>query len=183
MGPLPENTPKMGDLNFEKLKPGLERQGPLHPLVLERGTTHLGCFGGAHTRSPRRGLYGRHRGSPPGSATDDTPGGSESTGGPGTTAPPANPNEATTCAERPDPGNVLIRRLTHDEYDNTVRDLVGDISSPGNRFPSEGNARTGFDNEAAALSVSPLLIQNYADAAQSLVETLMTTDKKKSVVI
>jgi Protein of unknown function (DUF1592)/Protein of unknown function (DUF1588)/Protein of unknown function (DUF1595)/Protein of unknown function (DUF1587)/Protein of unknown function (DUF1585) len=115
-------------------------------------------------------------------AAGDTPGGPEAAGVPGSSAPSTNPNEVTSCATRPDPGNVLIRRLTHGEYDNTVRDLLGDTSTPGQRFPTEGNAKTGFDNEAAALSVSPLLVENYADAAKSLAETLMTSDKKKQVV-
>lgn len=116
------------------------------------------------------------------SGADDTPGSPETSGIPGGGAPSTNPNELTSCATRPDPGNVLIRRLTHGEYDNTVRDLLGDTSAPGQKFPTEGNATTGFDNEAVALSVSPLLISNYSDTAKALVETLMASDKKKLVV-
>jgi hypothetical protein len=109
--------------------------------------------------------------------------GAEGSGGPGTTAPPDNPNEVATCTTRPDPGNVVIRRLTHSEYDATVRDLLGDTSTPGQTFPTEGNAQTGFDNEAAALSVSPLLIEDYSDAAKTLVDTLMATPDKKKLVV
>jgi hypothetical protein len=31
----------------------------------------------------------------------------------------------------------LVRRLTHAQYDNTVRDLLGDYSRPAQRFPPE----------------------------------------------
>jgi hypothetical protein len=93
-----------------------------------------------------------------------------------------NANEMARCATAPDPGNVLMRRLTHEEYDNTVRDLLGDTSAPGTKFPTDGDAHTGFDNEAAALSASPLLVENYADTAQSLVDAVMASDKRKLVV-
>jgi hypothetical protein len=118
-----------------------------------------------------------------GSGEGETAPGTDSPGGPGTNAPATNPNEVATCSTQPDPGNVLIRRLTHSEYDNTMRDLLGDTSGPGQSFPTEGNAKTGFDNEAAALSVSPLLIEDYADAAKTLVDTLMTTADKKKIVV
>ena len=48
-----------------------------------------------------------------------------------------------------------IRRLTRFEYNNTVRDLLGDTTEPANVLPPEEEVH-GFDNQAAALTVSEL---------------------------
>ncbi|MFM8634649.1 MAG: DUF1592 domain-containing protein, partial [Planctomycetia bacterium] len=70
-----------------------------------------------------------------------------------------------------DPGTVGIRRLTRAEYRNTIRDLLGpelpgvDVDVSG--FPSDDIAY-GFDNIAAVNSLSPLLMDRYADAAERL---------------
>jgi cytochrome c553 len=70
-----------------------------------------------------------------------------------------------------DPGTVVIRRLTRPEYRNTIRDLLGrdlpnaDIDTTN--FPSDDVAH-GFDNLADVNSLSPLLMDRYADAACSL---------------
>src|SRR5262245_44554026 len=59
-------------------------------------------------------------------------------------APGPGPGPAAGCPASSDPGTVVMRRLTHAEYDNSVRDLLGDTSMPGRRFPAEGSAKTGF---------------------------------------
>jgi hypothetical protein len=48
----------------------------------------------------------------------------------------------------------LVRRLTHSQYDNTVRDLLGDYSRPAQRFPPEDYI-DGFKNQQAASATSP----------------------------
>jgi Protein of unknown function (DUF1587) len=40
----------------------------------------------------------------------------------------------------------LVRRLTHSQYDNTVRDLLGDYSKPALHFPPEDYV-DGFKNQ------------------------------------
>jgi hypothetical protein len=79
-----------------------------------------------------------------------------------------------------DPGPAFVRRLTHTEYDNTVRDLLGMPTTVGNQFPTE-EVRLGFDNNAAALSVSPALAEQYLDAAESLAKAAVTTNMAKLV--
>lgn len=62
---------------------------------------------------------------------------------------------------------LAIRRLTHSQYNNTVRDLLGDESEPANSFPKEDYIR-GFKNQAEAQGISPLLAEAYAKAAERL---------------
>jgi hypothetical protein len=83
------------------------------------------------------------------------------------TGGPPPPAMMQACKTR-DPGPALIRRLTRSEYDNTIRDLLGDATKPANAFP-EDERGAGFTNDAQALSVSPLHAQSYLDAAEKIV--------------
>jgi hypothetical protein len=65
--------------------------------------------------------------------------------------------------QRPAP----IRRLSRFEYNNTVRDLLGDTTRPADAFPAEVGS-TDFNNDAQALDFSRLLMEQYFAAAQSL---------------
>jgi hypothetical protein len=62
---------------------------------------------------------------------------------------------------------AAVRRLTHSQYNNTVRDLVGDQTRPADRFPPEDFVN-GFKNQSAAQDIPPLLAQAYANAAERL---------------
>ncbi|MFN7919104.1 MAG: DUF1592 domain-containing protein [Bryobacteraceae bacterium] len=62
---------------------------------------------------------------------------------------------------------IELRRLTHSQYNHTVRDLLGDQTSPANQFPPEDFVN-GFRNQAQAQNLSPLLIENYSAAAEKL---------------
>jgi hypothetical protein len=66
-----------------------------------------------------------------------------------------------------DPGPTPLRRLTHREYDATIRDLLGDDSHPSATFPVE-TSPTGFDNEAQALDVDGMLAEEYLAAAETI---------------
>lgn len=66
-----------------------------------------------------------------------------------------------------DPGRVTIRRLNRAEYDNTIRDLVGVDFKPAEDFPSD-DVGHGFDNIGDVLSISPLLMEKYLDAAEKI---------------
>src|SRR5207248_10358653 len=57
-----------------------------------------------------------------------------------------------------------LRRLTHSQYNNTVRDLLGDFSSPADRFPPEDFVN-GFRNQLSTQGIPPLLAQAYSAAA------------------
>jgi hypothetical protein len=71
------------------------------------------------------------------------------------------PSEADTAPKQ------LIRRLTHAQYDNTVRDLLGDYSHPAERFPPEDYV-DGFKNQLTAQSMPPLLVETYSTSAERL---------------
>ena len=63
--------------------------------------------------------------------------------------------------------HVAMRRLTHRQYDNTVRALLGDQTRPSNQFPSEDFVH-GFKNQAEGQSIPPLLAEAYGAAAEKL---------------
>ncbi|HVY29958.1 MAG TPA: DUF1592 domain-containing protein [Polyangiaceae bacterium] len=69
-----------------------------------------------------------------------------------------------------------MRRLTRFEYNNTVRDLLGDTTSPANAFPSEESGN-GFGNDAEAQDVVPALIEQYVGAAEKVAAAATATDR------
>jgi hypothetical protein len=85
---------------------------------------------------------------------------------PGPIDPMTAPPKTTTCTPS-EPFRSPLRRLTRVEYNNTVRDLLGDSSAPADKFPAD-ELSNGFSNNAAVLSVSPLLAEKYQEAAESL---------------
>lgn len=84
---------------------------------------------------------------------------------------PKDPPPGT--APVPDP--VPMRRLTRTQYDNTVRDLLGDDTRPARGFPADDTSH-GFDNMAELLSVSPLLVEKYDAAAEALAARAWAAD-------
>lgn len=77
-----------------------------------------------------------------------------------------DPDLDAICADGA-PGPRVLRRLTRAQYDNSVRDLLGVPSSYGASFAADLRV-DGFDNDAAALIVSPLLADQLRVAAESL---------------
>ena len=74
----------------------------------------------------------------------------------------------TAWARRPNPGNKPLARLNRAEYANAVRDLLDyDADATAATLPADV-AVGGFDNIAAALSVSPALLEGYALAAMQI---------------
>jgi mono/diheme cytochrome c family protein len=62
---------------------------------------------------------------------------------------------------------VGLRRLTHSQYNNTVRDLLGDYSRPADRFPPEDFVG-GFKNQTRTQSIPPVLEDAYSTAAERM---------------
>ena len=62
---------------------------------------------------------------------------------------------------------AVLRRLTHTQYNNTIRDLLKDESDPASMFPPEDYVN-GFKDQYEALSVSPILADAYSRAAERL---------------
>ena len=69
-----------------------------------------------------------------------------------------------------DPGFKPMRRLSHEEYDNTVRDLFGVDLNPTSRFPGELSGASGFVNSANTLFLQPALMERYIAVAERIVE-------------
>lgn len=63
--------------------------------------------------------------------------------------------------------SLTVRRLTHSQYNHTVRDLLGDQTQPANGFPKEDFVR-GFKNQLEGQGISPLLAEAYGKAAERL---------------
>jgi len=72
-------------------------------------------------------------------------------------------------------GAEPLRRLTHSQYNNAVRDLLGDQTRPADRFPPEDFIH-GFRNQAQGQSISPLLAESYSTAAERLARNAFRGD-------
>ncbi len=84
--------------------------------------------------------------------------------------------DAEAKARSGDPGYVPLRRLSHTEYDNTIRDLTGVDLKPARDFPSEGAGGEGFTNAAESLTdISPALLTKYLNAAKELANHAVLT--------
>lgn len=68
-----------------------------------------------------------------------------------------------------DPGKVTVRRLNRAEYRNTINDLMGIEFNSEVEFPPD-DAGDGFDNMGEVLTISPLLLEKYLQAAEVIVE-------------
>ncbi|WP_437984649.1 DUF1592 domain-containing protein [Sorangium sp. So ce117] len=72
------------------------------------------------------------------------------------------------------PGRAPLRRLTRFEYNNTVRDLLGDTTEPAFSLPSE-DIGNGFGNDADTLSVSSLLAEQLGTIAGGIAQRATAT--------
>ncbi|WP_425396938.1 DUF1592 domain-containing protein [Aeoliella sp.] len=71
------------------------------------------------------------------------------------------------CSVPQDPGWVTLRRLNRDQYRNTIRDLLMVDFQPAKTFPPDDLAY-GFDNNADMLSLTPVLLEKYLNAARDI---------------
>lgn len=60
-----------------------------------------------------------------------------------------------------------VRRLSAREYDNVVRDLLGDASSPAKRFIPDA-FQNGYDNGSVGLAIQSDQVMSYQTAAEAL---------------
>ncbi len=68
----------------------------------------------------------------------------------------------------PDPGRVTLRRLNRTEYKHAVKDLLNVDFDVNEEFPPDDTGY-GFDTIGDVLSISPLLMEKYVDAAQTVI--------------
>ena len=74
------------------------------------------------------------------------------------------PDPAPSC-EAVQPGAAPARLLTREQYNNTVRDLLGDTSRPADAFPPVATVE-GFENNAELHRANPLLVSQYMTVAE-----------------
>ncbi len=90
--------------------------------------------------------------------------------------------ESVDCRKISQPGRVTIRKLNRAEYNNTIRDLVGIDFRPAEDFPAD-NVGNGFDNIAQVLSLPPLLMEKYLEAAEAVVNQAFDDEQVRAQII
>jgi Protein of unknown function (DUF1588)/Protein of unknown function (DUF1592)/Protein of unknown function (DUF1595)/Protein of unknown function (DUF1587)/Protein of unknown function (DUF1585) len=68
------------------------------------------------------------------------------------------------------PGPAPLHPLTRFQYNNIVRDLLGDTTQPAQAFPPE-NEVSGYRTMAANNQANPLLVESYVTAAETIAAT------------
>ncbi len=76
---------------------------------------------------------------------------------------------------RPNPGRPVIHRLNRAEYSNAIRDLLAVDFDAESYLPPDPSG-DGFDNFAAVLSVSPVLMERYMSAARKIARIAIGDD-------
>jgi Protein of unknown function (DUF1592)/Protein of unknown function (DUF1588)/Protein of unknown function (DUF1587)/Protein of unknown function (DUF1585)/Protein of unknown function (DUF1595) len=76
---------------------------------------------------------------------------------------------AAECKKQTSAPAVVIRRLNRQEYNNTIRDLLGLDLRLADAFPPD-EIGFGFDNVGAALNISPAHVEKFLDAAELAVK-------------
>jgi len=76
-------------------------------------------------------------------------------------------NKIDTAPADSTPGRVALRRLNRREYGYAIRDLLG-LNIDATAWLPDDNVKGNFDNNAAALQVSPNFINQYVYAARAV---------------
>ena len=71
--------------------------------------------------------------------------------------------------DNPDPGRVTIRRLNRMEYHYAIQDLLGVDYHTWDKFPADDTGY-GFDTIGDVLTISPLHMEKYVEAASEIVD-------------
>ncbi|MEP7304876.1 MAG: DUF1592 domain-containing protein [Acidobacteriota bacterium] len=73
----------------------------------------------------------------------------------------------SASAARPNPGRPALHRLNRAEYQNAIRDLLSLDVEAASLLPPDDSSY-GFDNVADVLGVSPVLLERYMAAAETI---------------
>jgi Protein of unknown function (DUF1592)/Protein of unknown function (DUF1588)/Protein of unknown function (DUF1587)/Protein of unknown function (DUF1595) len=104
----------------------------------------------------------------------------EAAGGAGPGAPhptdPTNPTDPTGTTNPLDAtGHYALRRLTNQEYTNTVQALLFTKQTPGATFQESLPGGSGYTNDSAALDISSALVATYYGAAAALAKEVIAS--------
>lgn len=106
----------------------------------------------------------------PAGDSDDTPTGDPPTGDPSEGSDTGEPAE---CSEAVlDPGAAPLRRMTHTQYNNTVRDLFPGADIPPQTILVDPKVN-GFENNSEVQAPSALLVEQYQKAALAVTAAAM----------
>jgi mono/diheme cytochrome c family protein len=92
-----------------------------------------------------------------------------------------NARLAAAAALHATQGRVVLRRLNRNEYQNTMRDLLGVEVDLKELLPEDGSG-SGFDNNAEALHISSFLMERYLEAADKALSLAIANRPKPNVV-
>lgn len=82
------------------------------------------------------------------------------------------------CSSVQDPGPPPFRRLNNIEYNNTIHDLTGLNLHPADNFSPDPSS-FGFDSIGEALTLSPVLIEQYHKAAREISNAILEEGRKQ----
>jgi hypothetical protein len=142
--------------------------GKVALVALVPALVAAGCTGAVSTGG---GAPGGGNGSGSGGVAPGGTGGTVTT--PGSGGAPVVPT--TDACPSTDITPMPVRRLTRFEYANTIKTLLAGVSTtPVADLPAD-EVTDGFNNIAAALTVSPLHAEKYVFVSESLAKTAVTT--------
>jgi hypothetical protein len=90
--------------------------------------------------------------------------------------------DAMKAARVKDGGHARVRRLNRLEYENTLHDLLG-ISTPLQDLLPLDDMANGFDTASSALSISPVHIQRYMEAAEKALKTAVVRGPQPEMAV
>jgi hypothetical protein len=91
-------------------------------------------------------------------------------------------NQASDAPSSLEPAPVTIRRLNRFQYDNTVRDLIGLDLPLSHRFPLDDSGY-GFDSVGDVLTLPPVLLEKYLEAADMILEAAWRDPSSRSRIL
>jgi len=89
--------------------------------------------------------------------------------------------QVKAAASEAGPAKRALRRLTHAQYNNTMRDLLGDSSRLADSFPPE-DFINGFRNQYPGQNASPMLTEAYSSAAEKLSRQAFRTGDSRNLI-
>ena len=69
------------------------------------------------------------------------------------------------------PGYLQARRLTREEYNRTIRDLIGLDLRPADQFPVDFSGSSGFSNSSNTLFLATAHLDRYLTSAELVIDT------------
>ena len=108
-----------------------------------------------------------------GAGTPGNPGDPSAAGKPGNPSDPGNPGDPTNAAAPS--SHYALRRLTNQEYTNTVQALLYTKQTPGAMFQESLPGSSGYTNDSQALDISSTLVASYYSAATSLAKEVLAS--------